>query len=224
MKRRDFVASTFGVALGLSTASPIFGRQKTPEPDLAKLVDNKGMTVFNRTVSSFNDGAMRGARLNASAGEGVAYVPGIEFGDGTIELDIKGKDVPQMSFLGVAFHGVDGTTFDAIYFRPFNFRAQDPSSHGHSVQYVSDPTYTWDKLRAEYPGKYEQAVNPVPDPNDWFHARVVVASPRVSVFVGDAKEPSLVVNQLSDRKKGLVGLWFWNNSGGDFANFKLLPA
>jgi hypothetical protein len=79
-------------------------------------------------------------------------------------------------------------------------------------------------LRAEQPGKYEQAVNPVPDPSGWFHVRVVVASPKVSVFVGDAKEPSLVVNQLSDRKKGLVGLWAGNNSGGEFANFKIVPA
>jgi hypothetical protein len=50
----------------------------------------------------------------------------------------------------------------------------------------------------------------------------VVASPQVSVFVGDAKEPSLVVNQLSDRKKGLVGLWVGNTSGGDFANLKIV--
>ena len=78
-------------------------------------------------------------------------------------------------------------------------------------------------MREEQPGKYEKAVNPVPDPNAWFHARVVVASPKVSVFVGDAKEPSLVVDQLSDRKKGLVGLWVGNNSGGDFANLNIVP-
>jgi hypothetical protein len=67
-------------------------------------------------------------------------------------------------------------------------------------------------------------VNPVPDPNGWFHARIVIASPKVSVFVADAKEPSLVVNQLSDRRKGLVGLWVGNNSGGDFANLTIIPA
>src|SRR5207249_1314649 len=141
----------------------------------------------------------------------------------TIEPDLaalaEGNDVQQQSFVGVAFHGVDGTTYDAIYFRPFNFRAVDPARRIHAVQYISHPTYTWQKLRTEQLGKFEQAVNPVPDPNAWFHVRVVVASPRVSVFVGDAKEPSLVVDQLSDRKKGLIGLWVGNNSGGDFANF-----
>jgi hypothetical protein len=83
---------------------------------------------------------------------------------------------------------------------------------------------SWPKLRAEHPGKYEQPVNPVPDPNDWFHARVVVAHPKVSVFVSEAKEPCLEVTQLSDRKKGLVGLWGGNGSGGDFANLKIVPA
>ena len=64
----------------------------------------------------------------------------------------------------------------------------------------------------------------MPDPNDWFHARVVVASPKVSVFVGEGKEPCLTVNQLSDRKKGLVGIWVGNTSGGDFANFTIVPS
>ena len=62
------------------------------------------------------------------------------------------------------------------------------------------------------------------DPNGWFHVRVVVASPKVSVFVEDAKEPSLIVSQLSERGKGLIGLWVGNNSGGDFANLRLIPA
>lgn len=151
----------------------------------------------------------------------ISTFEGIEFSDGAIEFDVKGKDVQQQSFVGVAFHGVDGTTYDAIYFRPFNFRAEDLARRSRAVQYISHPTFTWQKLRAEQPGKYEQAVNPVPDPNAWFHVRVVVASPNVRVFVGEAKEPSLVVNQLSDRKKGLVGLWVGNNSGGDFANFRM---
>lgn len=224
MNRRDFVIAAVACAVGLSTASTIVGQKKTIEPNLAELAEGKGLKVFNRSVSSVNDGARKSVRLSESPGDGVAYLPGIEFTNGTIEFDVKGKDVQQQSFVGVAFHGVDGTTYDAIYFRPFNFRAEDPARRIRAVQYISHPTYTWDKLRAEQPGKYEQAVNPVPDPNAWFHVRVVVASPKVSVFVGDAKEPSLVVSQLSDRKKGLVGLWVGNNSGGDFANFKIVPS
>lgn len=220
MNRREFVTSTVAFAV----VSRIAGQQKTNEPDLAALVDSKSLEVFNRSVSSFNDGGKKGARMSESPGDGLAYLPGIEFANGVIEFDVKGKDVPQQSFVGVAFHGVDGTTYDAIYFRPFNFKTEDQARRVRAVQYISHPTNTWQKLRTEQPGKYEQPVNPVPDANAWFHVRVVVASPKVSVFVGDGKEPCLVVNQLSDRKKGLVGLWVGNTSGGDFANLKIVPA
>jgi len=203
--------------------SRLSGQTKAIEFDLSRLAQGRGLKVFNRSVSSFSDGASRGLRLDAARGEGVAYLEGAEFANGSIEVDIRGSDVREQSFVGVAFHGVDETTYDAIYFRPFNFRAEDPVRRSHAVQYISTPLYKWEKLRTEHPGEYENAVSPVPDPNGWLHARVVVASPKVSVFVEDAKEPSLVVNQLSQRRKGLTGLWV-DNFGGDFANFRIIPA
>jgi hypothetical protein len=224
MDRRDFMISTFACVLEFSAASRVLGQKRAIEPDLAALAGGKGLKVFNRSLSVLSDGARKGVRLSESPGDGVAYLEGVEFADGAIEFDIRGKDVQGQSFVGVAFHGLDEKTFDGIYFRPFNFKAEDPARRLRAVQYISHPTYTWNKLRTEHPGKYEQPINPVPDPNGWFHARVVVASPKVSVFVNDAKEPCLVVNQLSERKKGLVGLWVGNTSGGDFANFKIVPA
>jgi hypothetical protein len=224
MNRREFVISTFGVTVALFTPCRIAGQKKTIEPDLSSLADGKGLNASKRTISRLTDGARQGVRLSEAEGEGPAYLPGTEFANGTIELDMKGKDVQGASFVGVAFHGVDGTTFDAIYFRPFNFKTEDRARVLRAVQYISHPAHPWDKLRADHSGEYEKPVTPVPDPNAWFHARVVVASPKVSVFVGDAKEPCLTVNQLSDRKKGLVGIWVGNTSGGDFANFKIVPA
>jgi hypothetical protein len=46
----------------------------------------------------------------------------------------------------------------------------------------------------------------------------------VNVYLAASKEPCLTVEQLSDRKKGLVGIWVGNTSGGDFANFKIIRA
>ncbi len=223
MNRREFVVSTFAGVVGLSEVSRVAGQAKTITPDLGALADKKSLTLFNRNASRLVDGARKGVRLSEAAGEGVVFVPGIEFANGAIQFDVRGKDVAQQSFVGVAFHGVDGAAYDAVYFRPFNFRATDPVSRSHAVQYHSLPVYTWQKLRTDQPGKYEQAVNPVPDPNAWFRARVVIANLKVSVFVGDAKDPCLVVDLLNNRKKGLVGLWVGNNSGGDFANLTILP-
>jgi hypothetical protein len=82
--------------------------------------------------------------------------------------------------------------------------------------------YTWNKLRQEHPQKYENTVNPVPDPGSFFHAKIVVEKPKISVFVNDAKEPALIVNELSDRTGGWVGLWVGNYSDGTFANLKII--
>ena len=224
MNRREFVVSTFGAAVALSAPAGVFAQKKAIEPDLGALADGKGINPSNRTITRITDGARKGIRVSEAEGEWPIYFQGLEFGNGTIEVDVKGKDVQGASFVGIAFHGVDGTTFDGIYFRPFNFKTDDKARVVRAVQYISHPAYPWQKLRADTPNKYEKPVNPVPDPNGWLHARVVVASPKVSVFVNDGKEPCLVVDQLSDRKKGLVGIWVGNTSGGDFANFKILPA
>jgi hypothetical protein len=219
--RRNFVNLTFVSLAGLSLARDVIGQQKTIEPDLTALADGKVLSVFNCCLSGFKDGAKKGVRLSD---DGVAYLTGVEFSNGAIEVEIRGKDVEQQSFIGVVFHGVDGKTYDAIYFRPFNFKTEDAARRMRAVQYVAHPTYTSQKLRAEHPGKYEQAVDPAPAPDDWFRARVVVASPKVSVFINDENQPCLVVTQLSDRKKGLVGLWGGGAVGGDFANLKIVPA
>jgi hypothetical protein len=123
--------------------------------------------------------------------------------------------------VGVAFHVADAQTYEAVYFRPFNFRATDSTRHSHAVQYVSHPAFPWQKLRSEHPGQYEKALIPEPDGDQWFHVRVVVERPQVSVFVNDARTPALVVNELSDRARGSVGLWVGDGSAGIFANLRV---
>src|SRR5262249_15395007 len=169
---REFVAST--VAGVLQVCHALRAQSGTVTPDLAAMAERKRYILINRSASPLSDDNRRGVRISEAEGEGVAFLPDINFSTGTIEVDVRGKDVPQHSFVGIAFHRADDKTFDAIYFRPFNFRAADPVGRSHSVQYHSLPIYTWDKLRSEHPGKYEHAVTPPPDPNAWFHVRLVV--------------------------------------------------
>src|SRR5262249_39626619 len=126
MDRRQFVVSTYAGVLGLPAVLRAAGQAKPFAPDLGSLADSKSLKLFNRTATSLVDGARKGARLSEAAGEGIAFGPGIDFGDGAVDVDIRGKDVAQQSFVGVAFHGADLTAYDAVYFRPFNFRAADP--------------------------------------------------------------------------------------------------
>ena len=198
-------------------------QEKAIEPDLMRLVEGKGWKISNRAVTAVEEDGKKGIRFDERLGDGVAWLEDIKFGNSVIECDIKGKDVFQNSFLGLAFRGVDEKTQDVVYCRPFNFRAADPDRRSHAVQYVSHPTYTWSKLRKEHPAVYEKPVDPQPDPNGWLHLRIVVSKPKVSVYLNDAKEPSLVVQELSERIDGWVGLWVGNTSGGTFANLKITP-
>lgn len=212
----------FAAALLLGTTT--FAASATPlEPDLTGIPSERGWKLINRSAVLIDHEGAKAVRLEGVDGTGFARLEDLEFGDGTIEFDARGRDVAQQSFLGIAFHGTDVRTYDAVYFRPFNFKAADPVRRQRAVQYISHPSDTWHRLREQFPGKYERAVVPAPAPNDWFHVRVVVATPSVSVFVNGAAEPCLVVQQLGDRQRGWVALWT-DVKGGDFANLKITPA
>jgi hypothetical protein len=213
------------IGILLTAAGGAAAQERAITPDLSAVPEGKGWKLSaGRKAVAFTEDGKKGVRFDKQPGYSVAWLEAVEFGNGTIEVDIRGEDKPQQSFLGVAFRVVDGQTHDAVYFRPFNFRSTDPVRTIHAVQYVSHPGFPWMKLREEKNGIYEKAVNPVPDPNGWFHARIVVGGRKVSVFVDGATEPSLVVGELSERTGGKVGLWVGEGSAADFANLKITPA
>lgn len=191
---------------------------------IAEAAQDESWKVVNRSLTAFEDGGRRAVRLDERAGQGIAWLDGSLFAEGSIECDIRGQDVEQKSFLGVVFHAADDRSFEAVYFRPFNFRSADPAKAGRAVQYVSHPEFTWQRLRAEKPGEYEKAVSPVPDPDVWFHVRIVCASTKVGVYVDGSPEPCLEVEKLGDRGQGMVGLFVGNGSGGDFAGLVVNPS
>ena len=192
-------------------------------PDLAGLARAGTLRFTGRTVSALADGARSGVRISSTAGEGAAWLEGVELETGTIEVDLRGKDVFQRSFLGIAFAGSNDSTYEAVYLRPFNFRAEDPIRKIHAVQYVSHPAYPWPRLRAERAEAFENPVEPAPDPNGWVPLRLEVEPARVRVYVGEGTEPDLVVDRLGDRAGRRVGLWLGNGSDGDFANLRVTP-
>src|SRR6202035_5510356 len=106
----------------------------------------KKYKVVNRIISP---GTITGSvHLNEAENPGIAWITGQEFTYGVIELDVKGKDPFQQSFVGIAFHGLNDSTYEAIYFRHFNFQSTDAVRKAHAVQYIADPQYDWPKLRA----------------------------------------------------------------------------
>lgn len=180
------------------------------------------LQVHNRAATPLDDADRPGVHLDARPGDGVALIPDIMLDDGVIEVDVRGRNVPGRSFVGVAFAASD-TGYEAVYVRPFNFRADDPVARAHSLQYISPPDYDWSRLREEQPGAFEAAITPPPDPEGWVHLRVVLDGDTARVFVDDTAAPALVVERLGDGGPGRVGLWVGNNAEGDFANLIITP-
>jgi hypothetical protein len=206
------------VILGFITFVSGMGQVNSVKYDLS---ENNKLEVFNRKVTPFSEKDKKGIRFSKNENDGVAWLTSVEFSNGSIELDIRGKDEYQQSFVGIAFHGIDNNTLDAIYFRPFNFQSTDSVRKIHAVQYISQPDYPWQVLREKFNGKYEKAVIPSLNGNEWFHVKIIIKYPEVTVYVNANPEPSLSVEKLNKRTTGKIGLWVGNNSDGDFANLQI---
>jgi hypothetical protein len=179
------------------------------------------LRVVNRQATKIQD--RNGVRLSPASGNGVAWVEGTDFRSGTIDVDIRGREDMQQNYVGVAFHRKNDNTYEAVYLRPFNFRAQDPIRKQHAVQYISLPEFDWPRLRKEFPEEFENPVDASIVPTDWVKLRVVVEGSKVQIYVGPVKEVTLEVRKLGQPDGGEVGLWVGNVSGGDFANLVVTP-
>ncbi|MCS3735625.1 DUF1080 domain-containing protein [Mucilaginibacter dorajii] len=172
------------------------------------------------TVPAHQTQVLEGAKQGAITTKGIIWIKGINFKNGTVDIDLRGKNEFLKSFLGIAFRGTDTTTCDILYFRPFNFKHVDTARHKWSVAYMHIPDNDYAKLRKEHPGVYENKVTPVPDMDAWFHATIVIKGDLLTVYVNHSTTPSLTVTMLSDRKDGLFGLYS-DGLTNDFANLEI---
>ena len=191
------------------------GQKMVHAPDLSK---NENFQVVGRDLNvSAREGKIV-VHLSARPNNGVVWIKGSNFTYGTISFDVKGKNVPQQSFVGVAFHKVNDSTYDAVYLRPFNFQSTDPVRKVHCVQYISLPQHEWFVLRDKFPGQYENGLQGNVDPESWVHVRITVEAGSIQVFINQDEKPSLVVQPLSIVGAGAIGFWVGNGSDGDFSN------
>src|SRR5438034_7687490 len=114
-------------------------RVSAADYNLGELAKANKIEMFNRKLDQTKADSPQTVFLNAAPGDGLAWIAGVEFSEGTIELEIKGKNEQGRSFLGIAFHGQDNRVFDAVYLRPFNFQAAEQKRQNHSIQYISMP-------------------------------------------------------------------------------------
>lgn len=193
------------------------GQQKV---NLAKEHKKDRVEAINRTITPY-DKAPDALEMSAAEGDGLGILKELEFENGTIEVELLGENNPGKSFIGIAFNIQDEETYEAVYFRPFNFVATEQARKDHMVQYIHHPIYTWYKLREERTGEFENEIVPPPDPDKWFKAKIVVSEKEVQVYVNDLPESVLEVDRLAKPGSHKIGLWTGNGSSGRYRNLKL---
>jgi len=153
-----------------------------------------------------------------------------EFSNGVIEVDVAGEPAPgagggARGFAGMAFRvQPDRKTYDCFYIRPTNGRAEDQERRNHAVQYISHPQFTWSKLRQETPSRYEAYADM--QPGEWVHLEIEVNGDKARLYVNNAAQPTLIVNDVKSgaTAKGGIALWFEGSTVAHFANWKITPS
>nr|WP_321238414.1 hypothetical protein [uncultured Tolumonas sp.] len=202
------------IHINLESVAAGIGIVPNPNLDLTWCADKNGMTALKVTPKK---------KAHDFKDKWVLLFDSIKFEQAIIEFDALGQsEPPQSNFLGIAFHATDDKTHDAVYYRPFNFKAEDPTRKIHAVQYVSHPEYPWFDLRRDMTDQFEKAVIPSPDGDSWFHAKIEITQPEIRAYIGDSEVPSLVVNELIPRKEKGFGLWCGPGVGGYFSNIKII--
>ncbi len=155
---------------------------------------------------------VQGDRRNASV-----YLSGVEFHDGTIEVDIA---APARFAPGIGFRGLDkGQWRNRIM---FSRRRGKDGDRREVVEQVVVTRRTGTVLllntrRPAFPSTREGHLGHV-----WFHVKVVVQGDSVSVYLNGGKKPDVTIGGLFDaNEKGELGF-----CGGHlyFANFRYTSA
>ena len=171
--------------------------------------------------------AIRVVESERSRGEDkIAILANIEARNATISGYVSGglqKKAAEQArgFVGFAFRiDEDVSSFEAVYLRPTNARADDQLRRNHSIQYVSHPEYPWHRLRRETPAQYESYADM--QPGEWVHYRLEVDDERARLFLNHSEQPVLIVNDLKlGARSGRVGLWVGPGTEAHFSGVKV---
>jgi hypothetical protein len=173
---------------------------------------------------------MEAAAANIADGIQLVILNRTEFQDGVIEVELTGEPGANAGggargFVGVAFRvnldaAKDAVKYDCFYLRPTNGRADDQVRRNHSTQYISYPDFPWQRLRKEFPEKYESYVDLVP--GEWTKVKIEVRGDKARLFVHDAPQPVLVVNDLKQgQSQGQIALWVGAGTVAHFTNLRV---
>jgi hypothetical protein len=206
---RAFLFAFFAVSLAAQGVDQLAGRNVSIAP-----VNYKGRSAIQVI-----------AVPGVPNGTSYAVIKNALFRDGTIEMDLAGQPSAgagdgARGFIGVAFRLQADGSYEYIYLRPTNGRADDQIRRNHSTQYSSYPDFDFARSRQEAPGKYESYVDL--QPGIWTKFKIEVEGRKARLYVNGAEQPCLIVNDLKlDPREGGVALWVGPGTEGYFSNLKI---
>lgn len=224
-----FTAKTSAVCCSLLLfGSLAFAADTPPASQSFALTDPSALVLQGAKADAGEYLGRKAVRLSVSGPDngGYAIVKGTNFHDGSIDVDLatNPEEPPgggRPGFVGIAFRiGQDPSHFECFYLRPGNAVADDQARRNHAVQYVSEPHYSWEKLRRTWPFIYEAWADLTP--LAWTHVRIDVHGRQAKLFLNSSPKPSLVVDGLKGEDlEGPVALWTYSGEDSWFANLKI---
>ncbi|HKQ92425.1 MAG TPA: hypothetical protein VJZ77_17330 [Blastocatellia bacterium] len=205
------------MGIGISTT-----RTKQKKLDLRKLVLNEDRgygesrgagerwILVNRAASSVEYRNQRAVRLDSRPGAGLAWVEGLRFSVGKIDLNIAAvkQDV------GIAFHIRNEREFEAICFHVGNEAQHEGESQPVVVRYLSTGLDRDANHEARFDLPYSQS-------GEWFKVRITISKEVIAVFISGGNIPTLSVYASGDGGVyGSVGLWIGPGSSALVADFR----
>jgi len=184
-------------------------------------LDKSKIQLVNREYISTKDMEPNVIALDAQNSSGLAIINNLEFESGIIEFDIRGENNPGKSFVGIAFNIENDTTYEAIYFRPFNFLSPEKIRREHCMQYIFHPDFPWFRLRKEREGQFEAEYFNPPSPDDWFSVRIIIGSEKVMVEDQQTGKKLMEVKRLIKTTSNKIGFWTGYGSKGSFKNLRI---
>jgi len=217
---------TLALSTGFTQVKPTTVSLDNPSEMQFRNVKTEQVTYKGRKALRVTDAAPP----NVADGIQLVILNKTEFQDGVIEIELAGEPAANAGegargFVGVAFRvnldaAKDAVKYECFYLRPTNGRTDDQVRRNHSTQYISHPDFPWNRLRKEFPEKYESYVDVVP--GEWTKIKIEVRGDKARLYVHDAPQPVLVVNDLKHgQSRGQIALWVGAGSVAHFSNLRV---
>ncbi len=179
-------------------------------------LESENLEPINNVNISVDEESENTVTLDAKPGGGIALLKNLNFDVGAVNVEMKGKNKPGESFVGIAFNVQNDSTYECVYFRPFNFKSEEKKYN--AIQYISLPMHNWPILRKNFKGQYEANYPKSPPADDWFHITLRIDENRIALYDKKTSMRLFIVDRLQKHVSNKIGFWTGNNSKGEFKN------